>query len=975
MALNYNRQMTMENSQLIKKQNGGYSKVYPLAYVQGIIDAETNEKLTDILIRYNHIYVPWQGNQEETRASVPLLMRRHGLWISYDKDGSLYTEWFKSSSIDALLDIKWKDGDNWEMIPNLTYINSLSQQIPDGTILPEMLSPALQEFLSEHHTIINLPDEEDLEQHCNIIRFKDRDYNEVIASGYGTKILRKNWQGRRNALVQDMILKPHTIYEVRYDFNLLGATITLPKNSVLYFTGGSLSNGTIVGDESSIIAPENQLIFSDVVIEGSWILHKVFSKWFNFTQEENVDNITNFRNMMQLATSNVMTDIYIENGTFYTSNYSTNEQGEYLDTKGISVPSNVYIHNAATIKAIANAYEKTAIFYLGDVENVTIDGGSIVGDVRTHTGTTGEWGNGIYPAGARNVVIKNIEISECWGDGIDVQALYSDYEQGTITGHCRNILLDNVKCLNNRRQGLSIEGVIGMTIRNSEFSGTGSIKYTAPGAGIDIEPWFDTEVVGDIVIENCRLFNNYASGLLLIPRDNELSKNFTFKDIVSDEGIWVRGGEDITVTNWQATGTKGYCCLWGKANNVYIANSKFTNELYCNGNLNNVQIDRCTFNMATPSWSGFAVSFQAGDSNAYQNISISNCIFTDTSKVRWINISTATSKIDFINNFIQCASRYELQLGGGDFIGNTILQMNNSRIRILNKTGNTVKILNNTFISDQYTDSMLEFVDTASIVDGTITKDYIINNNDFSKGSYWVPFGDNYNLLTVDLKYNKFNKDVRQFLPSTWTYIDGKEDEWYVSTYTPSSRNNVTTANCYCITVPNARSKVKISTSNKYTTQSNMFNTETEFEIIPDTSTIIRRPTTVGTRLLSLDNTDMSILPQFASEITEDNKVNIYISSGLSGAINLVPIIELRTQAETGPTAIKVTTPAKPTDLQFTLQLAGNLRSSNSSIQSYIEKYTGMKVLLGSNNDNQAVFNGTEWINTDGTRYNKVVIV
>lgn len=965
----------MENSQLIKKQNGGYSKVYPLAFIQGIIDAETNEKLTDILIRYNHIYVPWKGSPEDTRDSVPLLMRRHGLWISYDKDGSLYTEWFKNSSTDALLDLKWKDSDNWEMIPNLSYINSLSQQIPNGAILPEMLSPALQEFLSEHHTIINLPDDEDLEQHCNIIRLKDRDYNEVTASGYGTKILRKNWQGRHNALVQDMMLKPHTIYEVRYDFNLLGNTITLPENSVLYFTGGSLSNGTIVGNNSSIIAPENQLIFSDIVIDGSWVLSKVFSKWFNLSQVENFDNITNFRNMMKLATSDVMTEIYIEKGDFYTSNYSTKD-GVYYDVKGISIPSNVYIHNAATIRAIPNDYEKTAVFYLGDVENITIDGGKIIGDVREHTGTTGEWGIGIYPVGARNVVIKNIEISECWGDGIDIQALYSDYENGTTTGHCKNILIDNVKCLNNRRQGLSVEGVIGLTVRNSEFSGTGSIKYTAPGAGIDIEPWFDTEVVGDIVIENCRLFNNYASGLLLIPRDNELSENFTFKDIVSDEGIWIRGGRKITVTNWQATGIKGYCCIWGKASDIYIANSKFTNELYCDGNLNNVQIDRCTFNMATPSWSGFAVSFHAGDSNAYQNISISNCIFTDTGKIRWISIGTATSKIDFINNFIQCASKYELQLGGGDFIGNTVLQMDNSRTRILNKTGNTVKIINNVFISDQYTESMLEFADTASIVNGsTITKDYIINNNDFSKGSYWTPFGGNYNLLSIDLKYNKFNKDVRQFIPSTWSYIDGKEDEWYVSTYSPSSRNNIGTSDCYCITVPNARSKVKISTSNKYTVQASLYNTETEFEINPDASDIIRRPTTVGSRAISLDNTDMAILPQFATEITEDNKVNIYMTSGLSGAINLVPIIELRTQSETGPTAIKVSSVTKPTNLQFTLKVAGNMRSYTTSIQSYIEKYSGMEALLGSNSNNKAVYNGTEWINTDGTKYNKVVIV
>ena len=35
-----------------------------------------------------------------------------------------------------------------------------------------------------------------------------------------------------------------------------------------------------------------------------------------------------------------------------------------------------------------------------------------------HTGNTGEWGHGIAVFGSTNVTIENVDISQCWGDGI-----------------------------------------------------------------------------------------------------------------------------------------------------------------------------------------------------------------------------------------------------------------------------------------------------------------------------------------------------------------------------------------------------------------------------------------------------------------------------------------------------------------------------------------------------------------------------
>ena len=100
------------------------------------------------------------------------------------------------------------------------------------------------------------PDEEDLtvskpDKNGNaIVSLKDRVYDESNFSGKGYKILRKNIQTidgvRKNILTQNMINKPNTIYEIRYDFELNGETITIADNCVLYFTSGKIYNGNII---------------------------------------------------------------------------------------------------------------------------------------------------------------------------------------------------------------------------------------------------------------------------------------------------------------------------------------------------------------------------------------------------------------------------------------------------------------------------------------------------------------------------------------------------------------------------------------------------------------------------------------------------------------------------------------------------------------------------------------------------------
>jgi hypothetical protein len=84
--------------------------------------------------------------------------------------------------------------------------------------------------------IVNAPDEEDItETEDKKLKLKDRSFGD----GMGYVILRKN------KTFAEQVKKSNTIYEIRYDFDLGGATITMPEGCELKFEGGSLMNGTI----------------------------------------------------------------------------------------------------------------------------------------------------------------------------------------------------------------------------------------------------------------------------------------------------------------------------------------------------------------------------------------------------------------------------------------------------------------------------------------------------------------------------------------------------------------------------------------------------------------------------------------------------------------------------------------------------------------------------------------------------------
>ena len=425
-------------------------------------------------------------------------------------------------------------------------LENISITIPPNSIKPEDLSQAVLDLIGSGSSVVNNPDEEDitsesLSNGTSVLKFKDRDYVEGTFNGLGEVILRKNQVGIINLLEQANINKPNTVYVVRYDFCLGGATITLPKNSTLKFEGGSIDNGTIVGNNSCIISDIDKTILGkDLVIEGTWNIEHIYDKWFAF--DSSADFLSNqiITNILALSNDNVYNTIHFDaNRTYYfelpykgRANLGDDVRPDYwkLNTPdydflriftGFTSNTHFIVNN--TIQMLPTNQGAYFIFHIENKENITISGtGAINGDAKDHLYTDsfagtdyyGEWGHVLNFRSCNNVVVRDITIGYAFGDGIALgNAAYNNNgvkEAGLAT---KNVTIDAVKVLYARRNGISLGGN-NYTITNVYFEGNGSdtIKGTAPMAAIDFEnDYVDIEPSGlctNVSMNNCKFKDN-----------------------------------------------------------------------------------------------------------------------------------------------------------------------------------------------------------------------------------------------------------------------------------------------------------------------------------------------------------------------------------------------------------------------------------------------------------------------------------
>ena len=201
---------------------------------------------------------------------------------------------------------------------------------------------------------------------------------------------------------------------------------------------------------------------------------------------------------------------------------------------GLVVPNGCIIEGSGTLKLNPNDYSNYDILYIPvNSDNVRIKDITIYGDSLQHTGNTGEWGFGINVDGGNNVVIENVTIDNCWGDGI----LIGNLDDTTLHNGNNYVTVKNCKVTNNGRNNISVSHGKNIVIDGCDISGA---YRTAPRAGIDVEP-DSTENVNNCVIVNNFIHDNSGSQVSV----NDTHTNSLYRVTINNniiKGVYGVGG-------------------------------------------------------------------------------------------------------------------------------------------------------------------------------------------------------------------------------------------------------------------------------------------------------------------------------------------------------------------------------------------------------------------------------------------------
>lgn len=189
----------------------------------------------------------------------------------------------------------------------------------------------------------------------------------------------------------------------------------------------------------------------------------------------------------------------------------------------------------AWLIAMPNAAPRAYVLNVHDVEEVEVSGGHILGERERHRGGEGEWGHGIMVRGAERVTVRDMRIQRCWGDAISIGGI-----SGVQPRPSRDVVISNVVCSANRRQGLTIGRSRRVRVSGSAFIDTGGVL---PGCGIDVEP-DPGDMADDILIADCLARGNAGAGIQLYERSRNVKVRGCRILANRGDGIHVRGARD-----------------------------------------------------------------------------------------------------------------------------------------------------------------------------------------------------------------------------------------------------------------------------------------------------------------------------------------------------------------------------------------------------------------------------------------------
>ncbi len=279
-----------------------------------------------------------------------------------------------------------------------------------------------------------------------------------------------------------LTITANTTVIINHHYDLKGSTLKIPEGVTLFFDRGSISNGVLVGN-STMIQGKKKQIFDKILIQGSWIVEDVSPVLYKHPSDVDV-----LKQVFALTSNDIKNRVYIPEGKYHV-------QVSNKERVACILKSNTIVVLEGEIILEPNSSIKYSILDITDCSDVIIRGfGKITGDKSVHLGKDGEWGHGINIMSSSNVLIKNMNIKDCWGDCV------------YIGGASRNISISNCVLDNGRRQGLSVTSAKGVYVSDCLIQ---NVSGTTPQCAIDIETNKGTEI-DSVYISSVKVVDCYG---------------------------------------------------------------------------------------------------------------------------------------------------------------------------------------------------------------------------------------------------------------------------------------------------------------------------------------------------------------------------------------------------------------------------------------------------------------------------------
>ena len=288
---------------------------------KGAFDISAYKSVDGVLAKFDDLAQALGTNG----ANVPAAARKPGMSacfvLNYDNK---YVQYRLAASIWSTDIHDWTSEDPY-------FIDKIMQEVNE--VIDE------NKPIEIHGNVTNAPDEEDLTSvnvgGTDVLKFKDKAYNQLNYSGMGRKILRKNIVSGVNTLTQSMINQTNTIYVIQYDFTL-GEDITIPENCVLKFDGGSIIGKHAIAGQNTIIDAMLVKIFdTNISIVGSWNITEAYPEWFGAKG----DGVTDDSTFIEKCINIFKLTCFSSEKTYFVNNIIVKTSSSNIDGKGCYLKS------------------------------------------------------------------------------------------------------------------------------------------------------------------------------------------------------------------------------------------------------------------------------------------------------------------------------------------------------------------------------------------------------------------------------------------------------------------------------------------------------------------------------------------------------------------------------------------------------------------------------------------------------------